>query len=213
MTLKVILFDLDGTLVNSAPDLHNAFNKVLVSHQYHPCKLSYIKPFVSHGVMAMLIAVLGKKYDKNKLKQYHQEILNFYVNNICTLGGLFPGIELLIKQIKNHKLRWGIVTNKPEKFTKLLLNNLKINPDIVVSGDTCQHNKPHPQPLLYACKQLNASPAQTLFIGDDIKDMQAGKNAGIKTVAVSYGYGIVDDTWQYNFLIDKPNDLLKIINL
>jgi len=106
---------------------------------------------------------------------------------------------------------WGIVTNKPENLTHLLLEKLRLKPDVVVCGDTLEHNKPHPAPLLYACSQLATTPQQCLFVGDDKNDILAGQSANIKTVAVSYGYGKIEPDWNYDYLIDKPSDLLKII--
>jgi phosphoglycolate phosphatase len=107
---------------------------------------------------------------------------------------------------------WGIVTNKPENLTHLLLDRLGLKPDVVVCGDTLAYNKPHPAPLLYACAQLSISPQHCWFIGDDKNDMLAGKNAQIKTVAVTYGYGKVEQDWGYDYLIEQPSEILELMN-
>jgi HAD superfamily hydrolase (TIGR01509 family) len=106
---------------------------------------------------------------------------------------------------------WGIVTNKPENLTHLLLEKLDLKPDVVVCGDTLEYNKPHPAPLLYACAQLGVLPQSCLFVGDDKNDMVAGKNANIKTVAVTYGYGNVESDWNYDYLVDQVEEILELI--
>jgi len=113
--------------------------------------------------------------------------------------------------LKKKKLHWGIVTNKPENLTHLLLEKLNIKPDVVVCGDTLEFNKPHPAPLLYACAQLAVEPNKCLFVGDDLNDMLAGSNANMKTVAVTYGYGRVTKNWNYDHKIDQPQELLELI--
>lgn len=206
-TTQAVLFDLDGTLIDTAPDLHLALNTIITSYQHQPVTLSCVKPFVSHGVLAMLNGVLVD-ISSEKLSQYHQEILNYYAKNIKVLSRYFAGVEAMLASIEAQKIPWGIVTNKNEKFTNLLLTACNLTPGVVVSGDTCTQNKPHPEPLLFACSKLGVEAKNCLFVGDDIKDMQAGKNAGMTTVAVGYGYGKIDNTWDYDYLINHPKELL-----
>ena len=137
--------------------------------------------------------------------------MQIYTDNIDKHSKIFAGIERLIKALQAQKILWGIVTNKPENLTHLLLHKLNISPDVVVCGDTLAYNKPHPAPLLYACAQLAVKPSTCWFIGDDKNDMLAGKNAGIKTAAVTYGYGKVTPDWDYDYLIHHPKDIQELI--
>ncbi|BBB22771.1 phosphoglycolate phosphatase [Abyssogena phaseoliformis symbiont OG214] len=211
MNINTILFDLDGTLIDTAPDLAYALNTLLKYNGLSEKPYEKIKPLVALGGKALI--KFG--FDCDELHpdfiDRHQKILNIYKDNISQFSKTFSGIDALIKTIKTKEMFWGVVTNKPENLTHLLLEKLDINPDVVVCGDTLAFNKPHPAPLLYACAQLAINPSQCLFMGDDKNDMLAGQNANIKTVSVTYGYGKVKKDWGYDFLIDTPQELLELI--
>ncbi len=209
--VNTILFDLDGTLVNTAPDLAYALNTLLKENGLAEKPFEKIKPLVAFGGKALI--KYGFDCDENhpKFLDWHKRVLEIYTNNIDRNSSVFNGIDLLIKTLKERKIHWGIVTNKPENLTYLLLEKLNINPDVVVCGDTLEFSKPHAAPLLYACAQLATDPKRCLFVGDDKNDMLAGANAGIKTVAVTYGYSKVEKDWNYNYLINQADELLELI--
>ena len=211
MTLSTILFDLDGTLINTAPDLAYALNTLLLENGVEEKPYEAIKPLVTHGGKALVAMGFECNESHPEFTKRHQRLLQIYTDNIDKYAKTFEGIDDLLKLIKQRKLLWGVVTNKPENLSHLLLGKLGIKPDVVVCGDTLEYNKPHPAPLLYACAQLCVSPVSCLFVGDDENDMIAGKNAGIKTVAVTYGYGKVVQGWNYDYLIDCPQEIQRLI--
>ncbi|SMN15073.1 Similar to phosphoglycolate phosphatase, clustered with ubiquinone biosynthesis SAM-dependent O-methyltransferase [uncultured Candidatus Thioglobus sp.] len=211
MTVNTILFDLDGTLVDTAPDLAYALNELLKENKLAEKPFDKIKPLVAFGGKALIKYGFDCEDDHPQFSKRHQRILEIYTNNIDKNSSTFDGIDELLTTLKNLKMQWGVVTNKPKNLTHLLLDKLNIMPDVVVCGDTLEFNKPHPAPLLYACAQLATDPKRCLFIGDDKNDMLAGVNANIKTVAVKYGYGKVEKNWNYDYLITHPSELLELI--
>lgn len=211
MNINTILFDLDGTLIDTAPDLAYALNVLLKHSGLNEKPFDQIKPLVALGAKALIKFGFDCDEFHPDFTDRHQKILNIYRDNISQFSKTFPGIDRLIKTIKTRQMFWGVVTNKPENLTHLLLEKLDINPDVVVCSDTLAFNKPHPAPLLYACAQLAINPSQCLFVGDDKNDMLAGQNANIKTVAVTYGYGKVTKGWECDFVIDTPKELEKWI--
>ncbi|WP_428087379.1 HAD family hydrolase [Candidatus Thioglobus sp.] len=211
MSINTILFDLDGTLVNTAPDLAYALNTLLKENNLAEKPFEKIRPLVSFGGKALIKYGFDCDESHAQFADWHRQILEIYTDNIDRNSCVFSGIDSLIKTLKSRKMHWGIVTNKPENLTHLLLQKLNIKPDVVVCGDTLEFNKPHPAPLLYACAQLAVSPKRCLFVGDDKNDMIAGKNAKVKTVAVSYGYGKVEQSWHYDYLINHAEELLELL--
>jgi phosphoglycolate phosphatase len=212
MTVNTILFDLDGTLIDTAPDLAYALNSLLLENGIDEKPYEQIKPLVAFGGKALIQFGFDCDESHPEFINRHQRILEIYTENIDKYSKTFRGIDALIETIKERNLFWGIVTNKPENLTHLLLDKLSLKPDVVVCGDTLTYNKPHPAPLLYACAQLSISPQHCWFIGDDKNDMIAGKNAQIKTIAVTYGYGKVDQDWGYDYLIEQPSEILELMN-
>ncbi len=212
MTVNTILFDLDGTLIDTAPDLAYALNTLLLENGIDEKPYEQIKPLVALGGKALIKFGFDCEESHPNFIDRHQRILSIYVDNIDRESKTFAGIDELLKTVKDRKMFWGIVTNKPEKLTHLLLDKLDLNPDVVVCGDTLEYNKPHPAPLLYACAQLGVSPQHCWFVGDDKNDIIAGKNASIKTIAVTYGYGKVGQEWGYDYLIKQPSEILGLMN-
>jgi len=211
MDINTILFDLDGTLIDTAPDLAYALNTLLEEAGLETKPFEKIKPLVAFGGKALI--KFGFNYDEEhpEFSMRHQELLEIYTNNIDLNSKPFEGVIPLIKILKDRQINWGIVTNKPEYLTQLLLQKLNINVDVVVCGDTLEFSKPHPAPLLYACAQFSVDPKRCIFVGDDKNDMLAGRNAGIKTVAVTYGYGNVEQNWNYDYKINHIQELLELI--
>ncbi|SMN01943.1 Similar to phosphoglycolate phosphatase, clustered with ubiquinone biosynthesis SAM-dependent O-methyltransferase [uncultured Candidatus Thioglobus sp.] len=211
MAVNTLLFDLDGTLIDTAPDLAYALNTLLKENGLNEKPYEQIKPMVSHGGKALVAMGFDCDESHAEFSKRHQRLLQIYIDNIDKHSKTFSGIDDLVKLIKQRNMLWGIVTNKPENLTHLLLHKLELNPDVVVCGDSLEYNKPHPAPLLYACAKLAIKAETCLFIGDDKNDMIAGKNAGIKTIAVTYGYSKVEQDWGYDYLINTVKELEKWI--
>lgn len=220
MAINTLLFDLDGTLIDTAPDLAYALNTLLLENNVEKKPYKDIKPLVAFGGKALVnmgfIPQGGTKPSNceeshSEFNKRHQRLLEIYIKNIDKHSATFAGIDALMMFIKKREMLWGVVTNKPENLTHLLLKKLGIKPDVVVCGDTLKYSKPHPATLLYACAKLAVEPTSCLYIGDDKNDMLAGKNAGIKTVAVTYGYGKVTDDWDYDYLIDHPQEIQELV--
>ncbi|TEU26780.1 MAG: HAD family hydrolase [Gammaproteobacteria bacterium] len=212
MTVNTILFDLDGTLIDTAPDLAYALNTLLLENGIDEKPYEKIKPLVAFGGKALIKYGFDCDESHPEFSNRHMRILEIYTHNIDKFSKTFSGIDTLLKSLKEQNLFWGIVTNKPENLTHLLLEKLGLKPDVVVCGDTLEYNKPHPAPLLYACAQLGISPQHCWFVGDDKNDIVAGKNANIKTIAVTYGYGKVGQDWGYDYLIKQPSEILELMN-
>ena len=211
MDINTILFDLDGTLIDTAPDLAYALNTLLEEAGLEAKPFEKIKPLVAFGGKALIKFGFNCDEEHPEFSKRHQELLKIYTNNIDLNSKPFEGVSALIKTLKDRQINWGIVTNKPEYLTHLLLQKLNIKADVVVCGDTLEFSKPHPAPLLYACAQLAVEPRRCIFVGDDKNDMLAGSNAGIKTVAVTYGYGNVEQNWNYDYKINHVQELLELI--
>jgi phosphoglycolate phosphatase len=211
MDINTILFDLDGTLIDTAPDLAYALNTLLEEAGLEAKPFEKIKPLVAFGGKALIKFGFNCDEEHPEFSKRHQELLKIYTNNIDLNSKPFEGVSALIKTLKDRQINWGIVTNKPEYLTHLLLQKLNINVDVVVCGDTLEFSKPHPAPLLYACAQFAIDPKRCIFVGDDKNDMLTGNNAGIKTVAVTYGYGNVEKNWNYDYKINHVQELLELI--
>ena len=211
MCINTILFDLDGTLIDTAPDLAYALNYVLQEQGYVQKPYEQVKPLVALGGKALIKFGFDCDESDAQFHQRHQRLLQIYTENIDKFSQPFNQITTLLAALISRGMYWGVVTNKPEGLSKLLINKLNLKPDVIVGGDTLSHNKPHPAPLLYACAQLGVLPKNCLFVGDDKNDMLSGHKAQIKTVAVNYGYGNVEKDWNYDYLINSAEELLELI--
>ena len=211
--IKTVLFDLDGTLLDTAPDLANALNFVLQSNGRAPLPFTKIRPVVSHGGAALISLGFGLAPDHPDFDARRQELLEYYKDNIAEHTRLFPGMEEVLDYIESHNLNWGVVTNKPGWLTEPLLDILELRERAasIVSGDTLDERKPHPAPLLYACKATGTDPQHCLYVGDAERDIQAGHNAGMPTLVAMFGYLMENDrpeTWGASALIEQPADIL-----
>ena len=217
LPISCMLFDLDGTLVDTAPDLVNALNAVLHQEGLTPYPLEQLRPTVSHGTVAMLNHVFGNYQPEIDFKRRQQVFLDYYLANICAQSRVFSGMELLLKTLQAQKIPWGVVTNKPHYLTLPLMTGLGLVDQAasIVSGDTLSVAKPHPEPLLLAAQQCGVNPAACLYIGDAQRDIIAGQSAGMRTVLAQYGYlSAADDvdSWQADFRIQTPLELLRFLN-
>jgi phosphoglycolate phosphatase len=210
---RTILFDLDGTLLDTAPDLADALNTVLVENQRSPLPFEDIRPAVSHGGIALI--ELGFRLDRSDpaFEPLRQRLLEVYRENVSRHTQPFPGITELLDSIERRGLNWGIVTNKPGWLTEPLLKDLGLfdRAACIVSGDTLDERKPHPAPMLHASELANSRPEHCVYIGDAQRDIEAGNNAGMQTLVALFGYLQEEDepqTWNASSMIEQPEDLL-----
>jgi phosphoglycolate phosphatase len=207
-----VLFDFDGTLADTAPDLAAAVNRMRSEDGQAPLPLERLRPFASAGARGLVHAAFGIKPDDAEFASLRETFLEFYAEQVCVRTRLFPGVLELLRELKTRDIRWGIVTNKATRFTERIVAALDLVPDCVVCGDTTAHLKPHPAPMLHAAQQLELSCADCCYLGDDLRDMQAARAAGMRAVAVEWGYHHPDNggpgTWQADAVIGHPLDLI-----
>ncbi|MGZ4960355.1 MAG: HAD family hydrolase [Methylomonas sp.] len=213
--LDCVLFDLDGTLVDTAPDLVACLNKALAAHGFQYVDHEDVRPLISHGAMAM-INHAAREADEALKSRMLDFMLDSYQNNIAEHSRFFAGIHETLLAIETLGLKWGVVTNKRERFTLPLMDALKLSERAacIVSGDTTANPKPHPEPMLAACKQAGVEPENCVYIGDALHDIAAGKSANMKTLAALYGYlkeGDRPENWGADALIERPEQLLHWI--
>ena len=211
--IQCVLFDLDGTLLDTAPDLIAALNAVMLSEGREPYSVSQARHTVSHGSVGMLEFAFGCEQTPAELAQRRQIFLDYYAANISERTTFFAQVPALLSQLEQAGLPWGIVTNKPEYITFPLLADMGLSerPRCIVGGDTLAVAKPHPEPLWLAAEQCQIAPAHCLYVGDAQRDIEAGRSAGMKTLVAAYGY--VHDNehlaWQADGIIDQPYDVLS----
>lgn len=207
-----VLFDLDGTLADTAPDLHQALNSVLAEQGRPPMPLQQVRPAASHGAIAMLRLGFPDATEEALLSLRHR-FIHHYRANLDRHTTLFPGTLTMLAGLEARGIAWGIVTNKPADLTEPLLQALGLRQRAVcvVSGDTTAHAKPHPGPLLHACELLGCEPAAAIYVGDSSKDVEAARSAGMRVVVAGYGYMDGADCagqWAADHIIARPADLL-----
>ncbi|HFD11646.1 MAG TPA: HAD family hydrolase [Crenotrichaceae bacterium] len=210
--IRTVLFDLDGTLVNTAPDLVNALNAVLEKHQHPTVSLSNVAPYISTGAAGMLGFALGNIPEQYK-QQLVTELVDHYHLNIANHSHLFPGMEMVLQELEQHNLKWGVVTNKITRLTQSLLEKLDLHKRAacIISGDTTNYSKPHPAPLLEACRITASSPSHCVYIGDARTDIEAAQRAMMPSLAAAYGFIQADDSpqsWDANAVVDTANQIL-----
>ncbi|BBL34499.1 N-acetylmuramic acid 6-phosphate phosphatase [Nitrosomonas stercoris] len=213
MTGKAVLFDFDGTIADTAPDLGHALNRQRIARNHPPLPIELVRMVASAGARGLLELGFGLKPEDPDYSAMREEFLDFYTEQFYRDTCLFPGIAELLEHLDKQAVPWGVVTNKPAKFTQPLMRLLGLHhrAGCIISGDDTAHTKPHPEPLLAACRQMNVLPNRCIYLGDDIRDVQASLAAGIIPIVALYGYlgnGAPPDTWGAAELIDHPNDLL-----
>lgn len=209
-----ILFDLDGTLVDTAPDLAFALNRTLAKRGMEPLPLETIRPSVSLGGMAMVKLGFGLDEGDPGFEAVRNEFLETYRDNLSCRSRLFPGMEQVLDRLEHIKASWGIVTNKPGWLTEPLAQALQLDrrTACIVSGDTLEQRKPHPAPLLHACELLQCSPGATVYVGDARRDIEAGANAGMMTLVAAYGYIETSENpadWGADGMVESPEEILS----
>ena len=210
MPSKAILFDFDGTLADTAADLARPLNRLRAARGLPQLPLESLRPFASAGARGLLEAGLGILPDHPEFKSLRETFLKYYAEDICVDTRLFPGMDELLASIEARGLRWGIVTNKSTSLTRLLVAALKLEARVacVVCGDTTPFLKPNPASLLHAAKEIALAPQDCVYLGDDLRDVQAARAAGMRSVAVEWGYGRNLADWQADAIIARPTDLI-----
>lgn len=211
------LFDLDGTLVDTAPDLAATLNVLRAERGREPLPFDVIRPHVSHGARAMVQIGFGIDEQDASFAALRQRFLDLYRERLMQDSRLFDGMDEVLATLENRGVKWGVVTNKPAWLTEPLLKDLGLAPRAacVISGDSTRNRKPHPEPLLHASALVGVAPEQCLYIGDARRDIEAGRAAGMKTLVALFGYLGQDDRpheWDADGMIDTPLDILDWLN-
>ncbi len=209
---KLVLFDFDGTLADSAPDLAATANRMRQEHGLPDLPYEALRPYASHGARGLLKVALDINTDHPDYAQLRAQFLQDYNDHMTELTYLFDGVAPMLKQLEQAGYTWGIVTNKLEYLALPLIRHLGLEEGcaVTVGGDTTQHTKPHPAPLLYAAEQTGFDPKDCLYVGDDLRDIQAGQAAGMATMIAAYGYCAQDDsinTWQADLTVHHAADI------
>ena len=212
--VNCVLFDLDGTLVDTAPDMANALNRTLVNHGRPPLAFEAIRPSVSLGGVALVKLAFSLDEADPALSPLREEFLAIYRDNLSRESRLFPGMEQVLAGLEGINACWGIVTNKPGWLTNPLMQDLQLDArsGCIVSGDTLEQRKPHPAPLLHACELLQRNPEETVYVGDARRDVEAGASAGMTTLVAAWGY--IDkaenpEDWGADGLVQSPEEILS----
>lgn len=211
---RAVLFDLDGTLADTAPDLAAAVNWMRTERGLEPTPYAILRPTASAGARGMIGAAFGLAPGDAGYEELRVEWFERYQSNMAVHSTLFDGIPDLLDGLAAAGMAWGIVTNKPARFTDPLVPQIGLaHAGCVISGDTTPHAKPHPAPLLEAARRLDLDPTHCWYVGDDQRDIEAGRAAGMVTVACNWGYcGSIDPaTWGADYLLDTPHQLLQML--
>jgi phosphoglycolate phosphatase len=209
----VVLFDLDGTLIDSAPDLAGAANAMRTARGLDPIPLASLRPMVGAGARGMVGLAFGVTPGEPGYDELRAEFLAVYERACLVHTAVFTAMQPVLDRLDARGQRWGIVTNKAERFTHPIVTGLGLaaRAAVVVCGDTTPHSKPHPEPLFEAARRAGAPPSGCVYVGDDARDVQAGRAAGMATLAAAWGYlgqGDPVHAWQADAVLDAPGDLL-----
>ncbi|OGI42299.1 MAG: phosphoglycolate phosphatase [Candidatus Muproteobacteria bacterium RBG_16_64_11] len=215
--IRTVLFDLDGTLADTAPDLAGALNALLVENGRQPLPYEAIRPQVSHGATALITLGFGLTAGAPGFEALRQRLLAIYQAGLCRETKLFPGMAAVLAGLRARGCNWGVVTNKPAFLTEPLMAALGLDAGAacIVSGDSTANRKPHPEPMLHACALAGSHPDQCLYVGDAERDVTAGKMAGMPTLVALFGY-IGDNErpqdWGADGLVQTPAGILEWLN-
>lgn len=218
LRVKAVLFDLDGTLIDSAPDLAGTGNDMRAARGLEPLPFEQFRPMVGSGARGMIGIALGVAPTNTGFVELRDEFFDRYEQRMTQHTRPFDAVPAMLDAIEGLGLRWGIVTNKSQRFTNPLVKalGLDLRAGAVVSGDTTPHSKPHPAPLLEAARQMGVPAADCVYVGDDLRDVQAGQAAGMATVAAAWGYlgvGEPVQAWGAQHVVHAPDELLKLLGM
>ena len=209
-----VLFDLDGTLADTAGDLGGALNQLRVARGLEPLPLEVLRPYASAGARGLIGVGLDVRPGDPEFESLREAFLAAYMRCLADTTALFDGVDQLLYELGARGLKWGIVTNKPHRFTLPVMDGLGLREEaaVIISGDSTAHPKPHPLPLLTACEEMGVDPASVLYVGDDLRDIQAARAAGMPSAAAAWGYighnGEVE-SWGADVVVRQPMDLLR----
>ncbi|MBT8434968.1 MAG: phosphoglycolate phosphatase [Gammaproteobacteria bacterium] len=212
--IEAVLFDLDGTLVDTAPDMGGALINLMLEEGMEPLPLDAIRPYVSQGGLVLTRMGFEGKVPEAEIEPLRQRFLQHYHAIVANQSKLFDGYEAILGELEAASTPWGIVTNKPEWLTHPLLEQLGLSQraGVVIGGDTLEHRKPHPLPLQVAAERLRVDCGNCVYVGDDERDIIAARAAGMKSLVAAYGYiedGVSIEAWNADGLIGRPADLLQ----
>ncbi len=215
--INAVFFDLDGTLADTAPDLANALNKLRRQENLPELPFEAIRPVVSHGGQAMLKVGFNVEPADADYPGLRQRFLDLYLENIAEFTRLFEGMDQLLQELEQRSMKWGVITNKPSWLTNPLMDALSLTQRAaaIVSGDTAERAKPHPDPMFYACDVARCEPVKCVYVGDAERDIQAGRAAGMRTLAALFGYleaGDRPEEWGADAQIEHPLDILQYLD-
>ena len=216
--IDCVLFDLDGTLIDTAPDFDRVVNTLLKENNCPPVSEQQIRQTVSDGARALVKMSFQISESSPGFDQLNQRLLDLYEQELAnTRARLYPGLESMLNRFDEKGIKWGIVTNKPERYTTLLLEQLQLAQRCgsVICPDHVENRKPHPEPILLACQQLQSGTERTVYVGDHLRDIQAAKNADVIAVAAAYGYLSPDarpEDWYADFIVHQSTQLEPLLN-
>ena len=213
-TIRGVLFDLDGTLIDSAPDLAGAANRLRADHGLEPLPLESLRPMVGSGARGMVGVAFGVAPGDERFEALRDAFLAHYAAGLLERTRPFDGVQEMLSALEADGVAWGIVTNKATRFTRPIVAGLGLaqRARVVVCGDTTPHSKPHPEPLLYAARTLDLAPENVAYVGDDLRDAQAARAAGMPMLAATWGYlglGEPVHEWGADALVDAPSQVLE----
>ena len=217
MRLRAVLFDMDGTLLDTAPDFIAICQAMRAARQLPPIDEQRVRDVISGGAKAMVQAAFDLSPQAPEFETLRLEFLERYQDGCAVHSHLYDGMAQLLADIEQARLIWGVVTNKPLRFAEPIMQQLGLaqRSAILICPDHVTRSKPDPEPLLLACSKLELDPASVLFVGDDLRDIESGRDAGTKTAAVRYGYIHPNDNpdhWGADVVVDQPSDLRKVLD-
>ncbi|HEX4944472.1 MAG TPA: HAD-IA family hydrolase [Usitatibacteraceae bacterium] len=212
--IRAVLFDLDGTLADTAPDMLRTVNAMRESRRLEPVALEVVRPYVSSGARGMIGAAFGMRPEDAGYAALREEFLAVYAENLCVDTRLFPGMDELLVRLEDRGLAWGVVTNKFEHLARSVIDGLGLasRAAVMVGGDTCARAKPFPDPLLHAAQSLALQPSSILYVGDDERDVRAARAAGMPVIAAAYGYlgdGPEPSRWGADGVVGSPVEIAR----
>lgn len=217
MRLRAVLFDMDGTLLDTAPDFIAICQAMLADRELPPIADKLIRDQISGGAKAMVAATFAMSPEAPEFEALRLEFLERYQVGCAVHSHLFDGMAELLADIEKANLIWGVVTNKPLRFAEPIMRQLKLaeRSALLICPDHVTRSKPDPEPLILACRMLDLDPASVLFVGDDLRDIESGRDAGTRTAAVRYGYIHPHDNpdhWGADVVVDHPLELRKVLD-